>query len=129
MKIPPALGARIQEEIAKLAPEGVGHINYEGIQYNALPLMGTIGAVWLLRADGSLWTVDSDFGIPLQPLPDAFHVTALVAGTERYPWLRELLPSRPPEAVECTDCNGGGGVRSQNTVFCPACNALGWRVP
>ena len=70
MKIPPAIAARIDEEIAKLTSKGRGHIDDEGIEYKGLPLMGTIGAVWLLRADGSLWTVDSDLGLPFEPLPE-----------------------------------------------------------
>jgi hypothetical protein len=126
IKISSALAARIEEEIAKLAPETLGHINYEGALYRALPLMGTIGAVWLLRADGSLWTVDSDFGIAFQPLPDRFRTIALVAGTERYPWLVELLPQRPVDAVDCSDCKGAGRF---GPVCCPSCDGLGWRLP
>jgi len=128
MKIPPVIAARIDEEIAKLTSKGRGHIDDEGIQYKGLPLWGTLGAVWLLRPDGSLWTVDSDLGMPFEPLPEIWHTQALVAGTRRYPWLGELLPRRPPDAVKCTDCNGIGGVGPGNVVFCPGCSALGWRL-
>ena len=129
MKIPPAIAARIEEEIGKLVPKGGAHIDDEGIEYKGLPLMGTLGAVWLLRPDGSLWTVDSDLGMPFEPLAESWHTQALVAGTRRYPWLGDLLPRRPPEAVECTGCNGIGGVGPKNVVFCSGCNALGWRLP
>jgi len=129
MKIPPDIAARIEAEIAQLTSKGLGHIDDEGIQYKGLPLFGTLGAVWLLRADGSLWTVDSDFGMPFEPLPEIWHTQALVAGSERHPWLKELLPPRPPEAVECTDCNGIGHLGPKNAAFCPGCSALGWRLP
>lgn len=125
MKIPPPIAARIEAEIAKLTPKGGYHVDDEGIRYRGLPLMGTIGAVWLLRADGSLWTVDSDFGNPFQPLPDDWHTCAIVAGTRRYPWLEQLLPSRPAGAVDCADCGGRGMIG--DVVPCHGCGALGWR--
>ena len=129
MKIPPDIAARIEEEIAKLVPKGGFHVDDEGIQYKGLPLMGTLGAVWLLRPDGSLWTVDSDLGMPFEPLPEIWQTPALVAGTRRFPWLGELLPRRPPQAVKCTDCNGIGGSGPENGGFCPGCSDLGWRLP
>lgn len=127
MSIPPSISRRIREAIASLVPEPVGHINFEGLRYGALPLFGTLGEVWLLRADGSLWRADSDMGLPLEPLPENLHLIALVAGVQRYPWLSELLPIRPAEAVDCTSCSGSGRLGLDNALFCHACGALGWR--
>lgn len=130
MTISPGLSQRIEHEISMLKPEPIGHINYEGVLYRGLPVLGTIGEVWLLRADGSLWRVDSDFGLPLKPLPERLRTMALVAGTERYPWLQELLPTRPLEAVDCNVCQGRGRIQHSSAVgsgvFCDACGALGW---
>jgi len=127
MRISAELSVRIAGEIAKLTPEAIGHINYEGIRFGALPLFGTIGEVWLLRPDGSLWKADSDLGLELTPLPQSLQVIALVAGTVRYPWLMDLLPSRPPGAVPCDNCGGSGRLGPENALFCHVCNALGWR--
>ena len=126
MRVPPKISERIQQEIAALADEPIGHINYEGIRFNALPVWGTIGEVWLLRSDGSFWTVDSDAGVPLAPLRDDMHTTALVAAVGRYPWLQELLPSRPTGAIDCGECGGTGRIGPRGARFCPSCNALGW---
>jgi hypothetical protein len=130
MTISPGLSQRIEREISMLKPEPIGHINYEGVLYRGLPVLGTIGEVWLLRADGSLWRVDSDLGLPLEPLPERLRTMALVAGTERYPWLHEMLPSRPPDAVDCSVCQGQGRIRSSSAseagLFCDSCDALGW---
>jgi len=112
-----------------LTPKPIGHINYEGVLHRGLPVFGTLGEVWLLRADGSLWKVDSEFGVPLQLLPDCLRTMALVAGTERHPWLSELLPARPSAAVDCSPCQGRGRIRwnsAKDVGFCDACGALGW---
>jgi hypothetical protein len=127
MKVPLVISRRIEDEIASLTPEPVGHINFEALKYHALPLIGTIGEVWLLRADGSLWRADSDAGLTLEPLPESLHTFALVAGMERYEWLVGLLPLRPTNAVDCTVCQRRGRLGPDNARFCPACNGLGWR--
>ena len=128
MKVPSPVSDRIEAAIAELAPQSLGHINYEGIRYQALPLFGTIGEVWLLRPDGSLWKADSDLGIALQPLPESLHTLALVAGAERYPWLAELLPPRPLGATSCDNCAGAGRTDSDVTSLCYRSGALGWRL-
>src|SRR5690349_14930924 len=117
MVIPLATSRRIERAIASLAPEPVGHVSYEGLKYNALPLFGSIGEVWLLRADGSLWRADSDADLPLEPLPEALHTAALVAGAERYDWLRELLPTRPGDATDCKNCDAKGRFGPGNSLF------------
>src|SRR3954469_13359911 len=94
MNVDQELSREIQAAIDRLAPESMGHVNYEGIKYHSLPLFGTIGEVWLLRPDGSLWRADSDFGLPFEPLPGELHTIAIVAGSKRYPWLAKMLPVR-----------------------------------
>ena len=127
MRIPADISRRIEEKIASLTSEPVGHIDFEGLKYHALPLFGTIGEVWLLRADGSLWRADSDAGMTLEPLPHGLHTIALIAGAERYEWLADLLPSRPTNAVDCTVCMGRGRLGPDNALFCHPCSGLGWQ--
>lgn len=133
MKIPDHIRSRIHDAISELRRHDGYHVDNEGIDAGAIPLMGTIGAVWLLRPDGTFWDVDSDFGKPLARLPEELEIQALVAGTKRYPWLAELLPARPASAEDCRLCSGTGQVRPSNVtgrdedgVLCPNCNALGW---
>jgi hypothetical protein len=129
MELPVHIADRIRSLVATTSTEG-GHVDNEAAGYGGIPLMGTIGAVWLIRPDGSLWEVDDDFGRPLHPLPAEFHVTAIVAGIERHKWLAELLPARPSNAIDCADCRGRGRIfavpESNGFVYCPACKALGW---
>ena len=117
----------MEDEIRNLRPEPLGHVNYEGIRHKALPLFGTIGQVWLFRVDQTFWRADADSGLALEPLPENLHTTALVAGTERYPWLRDLIPNRPESAIDCDECGGRGRIGPGDAIFCYACGALGWR--
>ena len=100
-------------------------IHGEAKSHGAIALLGTIGLIWGLRPDGSLWEFDSDSERPLARLPDEYSIMALVAGTERYPWLAELLPVRPANAIDCPICAGVGRFGIQ---FCEPCRALGWTV-
>jgi hypothetical protein len=129
MDVDQELSRRIQAAIDRLTPEAIGHVNFDGIKYKALPLLGTVGEIWLLRPDGSLWRADSDFGLPLEPLPEELHTTAIVAGTRTYPWLAKLLPPRPAAAATCPNCGGSGKVGPEDAFFCHSCGALGWVLP
>jgi hypothetical protein len=129
MKMSASMSRRIEQEIATLAPKPIGHINFEGLRYGALPLFGTIGEVWLLRADGSFWRADSDGGLELEPLQESLHAIAVVAGAKRYPWLADLLPRRPAGAIDCSHCGGVGRLGPDNALFCHTCGALGWVSP
>jgi hypothetical protein len=131
MVLPAHIVTRIQEVIVRGHGRG---IDEEARRHGAIALMGTIGGIWMLRPDGSFWDADMEWRKPLTPLPSDLHITALVAGTERYPWLAELLPPRPVDARDCMRCGGRGTFVPSNAlpgsdgVFCPECKALGWEV-
>jgi hypothetical protein len=123
---------RIRSVLATTDTKGL-HMDHEAARHGGIALLGTIGATWLLRPDGTFWDVDDDFGRPIGPLPENLHVPALVSGTRRYPWLAELLPVRPHGATTCPTCRGLGEMRFASArptdagVLCPDCRALGWR--
>jgi hypothetical protein len=126
LPLPIADRVRVSAEPANWA--GAVNIDAEAARYGGIALMGTIGIIWLLRPDGSLWEVDDDSGRPLTPLAAEWHVMALVAGSRRFPWLAELLPPRPDCAPDCASC-GGKGTRAGTNVFCADCEGLGWQRP
>ena len=133
VKLPPHIANRIRKMVEASSKEGF-HADHEAARHGGIALMGTIGSLWLLRPDGTIWDVDDDWGKPLAPLPEQLHTTALAAGVERHPWLSELLPERPDGAVDCSTCRGKGKLFPKNAVvggsgiFCPDCSALGWRI-
>ena len=123
MRLPSDISDRVSAWVAQTPKDG-GHVDNEAARYGGVSLMGTIGAVWLLRPDASFWEVDDDSGRPLQPLPAQFHTMALVAGARRHAWLGALLPSRPGSAVDCSICRGQGMIA--DAAYCSNCSALGW---
>jgi hypothetical protein len=64
MRVTAAISRRIEEQIAALAPEPVGHINFEGLKYQALALFGTIldcrdcGGPGRLGPDNALFCIE-----------------------------------------------------------------------
>jgi hypothetical protein len=130
MIIPARIAERIESVVATTSPEG-GHIDNEAARYGGVAVMGTIGAVWLLRSDGTFWDVDDDSGRALAPLPPEWHHAAIVSGVRRYPWLAELIPPTPPGALPCGACSGRGRIAVEGTsdglgIFCHECHARGW---
>jgi hypothetical protein len=130
------LPAHISERIREVLAQGGGFpIDEEARGHGAIALMGTIGSIWMLRPDGTFWDADADFGKPLTPLPRDLETTAIVVGTERFPWLSALLPARPPQAVDCSFCAGRGRLVPANAlpgsggILCWKCQALGWLAP
>jgi hypothetical protein len=131
------LPAHISARICDVIHQGGGMpIDDEARGHGAIALMGTIGAIWMLRPDGTLWDADADFGKPLAPLSEEFRTTAIVYGVERFPWLAELLPTRSLTAKDCTGCAGRGFFETGHTepplasrILCQTCHGMGWVGP
>lgn len=130
---PAQVADRIRTFVERTTREGdddpTRYVDNEAARYGGISLMGMIGAIWLLRPDGTLWEVDDDMGRPLRPLPSEWHTEALVYGAERHPWLAQLLPARPTAAQDCPLCSGQGLVHHQGAscgLACPRCRGLGW---
>jgi len=131
MVLPERIAEQIRAIVASTPTVG-GHIDNEAAKYGGVAVMGTIGAVWLLRPDGTIWEVDDDFGRPLVPVPPEWHHAAVACGAERYPWLADLVPPRPADAIPCSTCHGRGKLRTaarpnEAGVLCPQCYARGWQ--
>jgi hypothetical protein len=123
MDLPTHISERIRDAIAR-GGGGKG-IDEEARGHGAIALMGTLGSIFMLRPDGTFWDADADWGKPLAPLTEEWHIKALVWGVERFPWLAELLPPRPSDASSCPEC-GGSGHLGNSPVLCSRCEGLGW---
>ena len=94
--------------------------------FGALPLyLGwteTIG----IRPDGEVisWSTESEFAGVRSVEEWTWVLSALVAGSDRYPELRRLLPEQGPGAVDCSCRNQLLFVSGK--VLCGECGGVGW---
>lgn len=132
MQLPKHIADRIHQVVATTRQVGGGNIDEEAAKYGGVALMGTLGCIWLLRPDGTLWEVDDDFGRPLAPLAPEWQWGAIRCGVERLPWLADALPRRPMGATDCPQCRGTGTFppeRGSAGVLCDRCCSRGWLAP
>ena len=100
-------------------------------ELDALYLFGTIGTEAILRGNGEVWVRPDehwdDPGAPdpgWRPADEHERTASLVIASERMPDVRSLLPTRPPNAINCSRCSGSGWFIGK--VVCPDCDGLGW---
>ena len=122
--------ARIHEHINK--PDA--HFRVLAQRLEALPIYADMGGNILIRPDGELLFVSIDEdednpGVVTSLIEPKWRTIALVVGSEKYPELRELLPSRPLNAQDCQHCGGRGRIDPLpeiKGILCGYCDALGW---
>jgi hypothetical protein len=91
----------------------------------ALPVGLDLSSGWFLTPAGEAVQVEEGCDTEHKRYTErAKVIAALVWGSEKYPELRETLPLRDPEAVDC-HC---AGVQRRATVphLCSECGGLGW---
>src|SRR5438094_239226 len=125
--MPSQISAFIAARIAGYAAEAADQLRWQSpfvAEFAALPLyLGwteTIG----IRCNGELvrWSTESDYP-GVRPVEDRIWVvSALVAGVQRHPELRPLLPARAPGAVDCP-CQGHPLLAS-GKVLCNQCGGI-----
>lgn len=95
------------------------------IEVNALPITGLQGGPVFLRANGEMF----EYSNGEKPVSPGRETLALVAGSDRYPWLRELLPQRDKSDIDCPVCKGKGKISYAEVkgMYCLECNGLGWK--
>jgi len=95
-------------------------------KFSALPLYvgwtETIG----IRVDGEIvtWSTEGEFAGVGSVHDQTMVLISLVAGSDRYPELRRLLPQRGPGAMDC-GCRDVPLLASHK-AFCGTCGGLGW---
>jgi len=92
-----------------------------------LPVYADIGGFLFLKPNGEVWSQDSESFDSALKLEESPHwcLVARLAAAERFPELSELVPVRPAEAADCSDCEGLGRVLN-GLVRCGVCYGLGW---
>jgi hypothetical protein len=98
------------------------------IDGKGLRIYGDVGGAGYIRLDGTVFTepwdeVDAEYTDD----PNLLY-TVIVVGAKTRPALRELLPDRPQDAMDCRDCGGTGWVAvGGGDLVCGTCHGLGWK--
>jgi hypothetical protein len=96
----------------------------------ALPICPDMSGCIAIRTDGSLVFYEWDSETCSDDIEPSFRLVALVCGSEKYPELTALLPTKPENARPCELCIGTGKVVFEgqvwNNCFCGNCSGLGW---
>jgi hypothetical protein len=137
LAVTPEQAAWIAARVAAFPTEAPpGQIWWDGqyvAQFGALPLgvgwWETIG----IRADGEIVSWCTDDSGPagdypgVRPVKGPEWLKALVVGARQYEELRDLLPPRPTDAVDCQHLDHP--MFTEGKVLCPRCFGLGWARP
>jgi hypothetical protein len=138
MSIPIRLAEKIRQWLAEFTagtdPRLTDQRNL-AVYLQALPLYEDLGGCIAIRPDGELIFVESNVdwskpNVSARELEPMWRTIALASGSRRYPELRELLPPRGAEDIDCPDCAGTGRLREPPTragLICSACHGVGWR--
>jgi hypothetical protein len=129
------IAQRIEAEIKHyLADPNPRHPFLRGFvaQHQVLPLYVDWDGFLGIRPNADIMLVLHESSLETAPelVKDArLRRLALFQGAKKYPWLGELIPSRPIDAVTCSGCDGTGqiiveGVASDSIVC--YCGGLGW---
>jgi len=120
----------VSQLMAGLTPAELDPARTHCARLHALHIGGSMWADFYLRPNGEVVIVGEDFDYPDVDTVHADRSTVLMAlvwGAQRYPELRELLPSRPPGAVDCR-CRTVPAF-AEGQALCPECGGLGWLPP
>lgn len=117
--------------MAGLTPEQLDPSRNHCARLGALRLGWSLWAEYYLRPNGEVIVVGEDDD---QPDIDVVHtdretvLMALVWAAELHSELREVLPVRPANAVDCPICRQVP-IFASGKVQCPKCAGLGWITP
>lgn len=122
---------RLTDFVDESGPDSLVDLGRIVSQLNALPLMLDMGGAFAIRPDGQIisfvWDKEEDFEVENDR---RICNIELFAGSKKYPEVRQLIPPKSQDDVECPDCNGTGthpisiGLGVDNIVC--YCGGLGW---
>lgn len=125
----PPLQAQIQQWIDEFEPsDELGAWPQRVMkERNIFLIHGNQAYLWYLTPAGIVFCLDPDtFARSMDVETDARSaLNAVAQGARRRPELKEMLPPRPPEAVDCPHCRGTG---DEDQFGKCACAGLGWLV-
>lgn len=127
MELPPEITSEIRRRIEHYRVHSPGALSRDG---KAVRVDGSIGYDCWISPDGDVYMETYDIETEDTPVVDRSRraqILVLALGARTLPQLESLLPSRPPEAVECPECKGVGRFHvGEHQFICFPCCGLGW---
>jgi len=96
---------------------------------HVLPLLLDMGGCFAVHPNGQMisfcWDTPDELRVEADP---RIRNMAIYAGSEKYPALREFVPTRPTDAVQCPYCQGKGKPPESGLIdnLRCYCGGLGW---
>lgn len=129
MKEPSSIRDSIQATINKIidSPETQKELKELSSDKNALPVsIEWTGFYFITPAQEVLW-FDSEERSWRTELDPQWKLHAIIQGSEKYNFLRVLIPQKPPSAIDCDQCKGIGHIIIASVrAGCGKCLELGW---
>jgi hypothetical protein len=91
-------------------------------RFEALPIYSDMGGTLFITPTLQV-LMQSDGGAPSEVSSPEWKLVAFVAAAERFSELKQLLPTRPDDALDCSLCAGTGRILG---VRCGSCLGLRW---
>jgi len=114
---------RIRRRLAEYLTDPAAEHRDVASRFEALPVYADIGGTLFITPSLQILIMGHDEGALSEECSPEWRLVALVAAAERFSELRELLPTRPSGASDCSVCAGTGRLLSAR---CGSCFGLGW---
>lgn len=133
MSIRPELSKQIVARINTYVDTSIEPFNHQQIveTLGVLPLCCDWGGCHAIRPDGEIIVFLTDYPGEWRIEDDPrIRNTAIYQGSLKYPELKELVPTRPPDAQTCSSCQGTGtdpmALQLKSDHIICYCGGLGW---
>lgn len=80
-----------------------------------------------IRPDGAVGGASiDDSAVTFAEMSPSRLISALLFGSKRIPELHDLVPVRPDDAVNCSQCDASGKHPIAKHTWCDFCGGVGW---
>ena len=114
---------RVRRRLAEYLTDPAAEHGDVASRFEALPVYSDMGGTLFITPSLQILIMRSDEGALSEECSPEWRLVALVAAAERFPELKQLLPTRPSGASDCSACAGTGRLLGAR---CGSCFGLGW---
>ena len=113
----------IRRQLAAYLADPAAEHRDVAIRFEALPVYSDIGGTLFITPSLQILVMRSDNGGLSEENSPEWRLVTLVVAAERFPALKQLLPTRPSAEMDCSVCSGTGRLTG---IRCGTCFGLGW---